>query len=358
LPPFDLADSSTFQKMRLVWTVEAGGAASAEISLRETDISTVWTPPHRLLVNGPVDFGGEITQLAFDGPPAERQKIGYTASGLGHQHRLDLRVVRHDFVVNDTVDVIVEALLSEAQDNQFNGKMGFQFGNTIGTFAAKRRGYCVGVKIGDAIRELAQIGRGFDWEIDAQGYLNMWGPKRGVDSGLTLQPEQVEGWAVTLDTSDMLTNVTAIADPSDPFGPKYRMSTTATAIDFGRREDTIDTHIIALSQKNPDWEQELLDAGHGLLKERGGGHITLQTHWFSDRAPWEFGAVWLQDSITAILPDYFGGNTLMRCTDAAVTLDPMPTRPGGLAPIYFVEMGFDGLIRDEDMIDGDPDQVI
>lgn len=358
MPPFDLVDSATFQKMRLVWTVEAGGAASAEIDLRLTDISTVWTPPHRLYVAGPMDWGGEISQLAFEGPPSERMQIGYKASGLGHNHRLDQRVVRHDFVVNDTVDVHVEALLSEAQDNQFNGDMGFHFGNPVGTFASKRRGYCVGVNIGDAIRELAQVKRGFDWEIDALGYLNLWGPERGTDTGLTISPSMVTNWGVTYDTSEMLTNATAIADSSDPFGPKYRMSRTAKADTFGRREDTIDTQIIALNQKNPDWEQELYDAGDALLKERGGALVNLTISYLSDRAPWDLGAVWLQDTVSAELDDFFGGTQDMRCISVAVTLDPMPTRPGGLAPIYFVDMEFDAVVRDDDIIQGDPDQEL
>ncbi len=353
--PVDFDTGQAFKSMRLVWSVEAGGAASAEIDILESQIGTIWTPPHRFVVNGPMDWGGEITNLARSGAPGE---ITYKASALGHYHRLDKRIVRHDFVVNDAANVHVEALLSEAQDNQFNGDMGFTFGSATGTFPSRERAYCVGANIGDCIKELAAVGRGFDWELDAQGYLNMYGPSRGVDTGFTLADTDTHSWELELDTSELLTNVTALAHPSDPYGPKYRMSRTAMADNYGRREDTIETDVVALNEENPDWEQELYDAGHGLLKEMGGGLINLRTIWLSNNAPWNLGDVWLQDTVELVLPDFFGGNTFARCTDVTVTLDPMPTRPGGLAPIYWVEMGWDALVTDLDVEDGDPDQEL
>ena len=351
----DLSDAA-FRMMRLVWTVDMGGSASAEIDLREDQVSAAWAPGfHRLIVRGPRDWAGDITQLSRSGSPDGEYKIGYKASALGLVHRLDYRIVRHDLTVNDEAAVIVEALLSEAQDNQFNGNMGFTFGTVVGTTVTRRRNYCVGVGIGDAIRELAEVGRGFDWEIDPDGQLNIWNNTRGIDTGKTLAETDVQRWDIELDTSELLTNVTAIADPSDPFGPKYRMSRTAMADDYGRREVSIDTDVIAHNDDNPNWEDELYDAGRALLKVGGGGFLRLRAMWLSDRAPWPIGDVWLQDWVTVTLPAYFGGNTLMRCTDVAVTLEPMPPR-GVDAPIYFVEYGFDALVTDLDITDGDPDQ--
>ncbi len=353
MPGFDVVDIPRFKSAKLAWTVEAGGAASAEIDIRMDDISTVWTPPHRLLVTGPMDWGGEVSNLHRSGPPGD---LSYVATAVGHTARLDKRIVRHVYEVNDTVDIHVEALLSELQDNQFNGDMGFTFGSTTGTFVSKLKAYCFGVNAGDAIRELAAQGRGFDWEIDAQGFLNMWSPTRGVDTGLTFADSDTHDWDIEFDSSDMVTTVTAFANNSDPYGPKHTLVRNLTADDFGRRETTIDTDVIALDEKNPNWEQDLEDAGRGLLKEIGGAQIRLNTTWLSDRAPWDLGAVWLQDTATATLPDFFGGDRLMRCTDVTVTLDPMPPRAGGTeAPIYWVQMGWDALIHDADMIDGDPD---
>lgn len=357
MSPFELS-GAPFKSARLVWSVDMNGAATAEFDLLESQLAG-WSPPSRIHVTGPRDWGGEVTRIERSGPPDERGKVGWKASCLGHPHRLDYRVVRHDLVVNDEAAVIVEALLSEAQDNQFNGDMGFQMGTVSGTTVTRRKTYCVGVVIGDAIRELASIGRGFDWEIDADGNLNIWNRTRGVDTTLSLSENDCHDWQVSLDTSELLTNVTAIADPSDPFGPKFRMSRTARAVDYGRREVSIDTDIIALNQENPDWEQDLYDVGGGLLKVQGGGFLTLRTVWLSNNAPWNFGDVWLQDRVTVDLPAVLGGPASMRCTDIAVTLEPMPPREGGdSAPIYWVEMGWDALVRDLDVTDGDPDQDI
>lgn len=348
--------SLTFQTLKMVWSADNNGPASFEAELRESDVAG-WVPGTRIVVNGPRDWGGEVTFLGRSGPPSNRGKVGFKASGLGLAYRLDYRIVRHDLEVHDTADVIVAALLSEAQDNQFNGDMGFQMGSVSGTLPRRLRGYCVGVGIGDAIRELASLDRGFDWELDANGDLNIWNRTRGIDTTYVLREEDTSDWDVQLDTSELLTNVTAIADPSDPYGPKFRMSRTARADDYGRHDVAIDTDVIATPAENPDWEDELYDAGRAVLKVGGGGLLRLHTMWLSDRAPWNFGDVWLQDRVTAELPDYFGGNQLVRCTDVTVTLERMPPR-GASAPIYFVEMGWDALVRDIDVTDGDPDQEV
>lgn len=351
MPPFD---TLPFQTLRMVWSVDMNGSASVEASLTADQVVD-WAVGTRITVAGPRDWGGEVTRLERAGPPGEGEKVGFRASGLGLSHRLDYRIVRHDLVVNDTADVIVEALLSEAQDNQFNGDMGFVMGTVSGTLVTRRRGYCVGVVIGDAIRELASLDRGFDWEVDADGSVNLWNRTRGVDTGLTLAETQTSDWNVVLDTSELLTNVTAIADPSDPFGPKFRMSRTAMANVYGRRDVSIDTDIIATTAENPDWEDELYDAGRAVLRSGGGGHLQLRTMWVSSKAPWDFGDVWLQDTVTVTLPAFFGGDTLMRCTDITVTLEPMPTR-GVDAPVYWVEMGWDALVTDLQITDGETDE--
>ena len=134
------------------------------------------------------------------------------------------------------------------------------------------------------------------------------------------------------------------------------MSKTTMADEYGRREEAIDTDVVADGELNPDWEDELHDAGHALLKERGGGLLHLKTIWLSDNAPWELGDVWLQDTVLGDFPEFFGGTTRIRCTDVTVTIDPMPPRNAGTeAPIYWVEMGWDALIADLDVEDGDPD---
>lgn len=350
---FEVSDIQRFKSMRLTWTVEAGGSATAEIDMRPDDTSTTWTPPHRILINGPMDWGGELSNLHRSGPPGE---IDYKLTAVGHYARLDKRIVRHVFEVNDTLDVHVRALLEELQLNQFNGDMGFTFGNAHGTFPTRLKAYCFGLNAGDAIRELASYGDGFDWNVDPQGYLNMWGPSRGTATGLTFSDSDCHDWDIEFDSSEMITTVTVFADNSDPYGPKHTLVRNLTADNFGRRETVLNTDIISLDDKNPNWLSDLEQAGRGVLKELGGAQITLKTTWLSHEAPWPLGAVWLQDTAIATLPDFFGGNREVRCTDITVTVDPMPPRNMGTeAPIYFVEMGWDALVHDADMLNGDPD---
>lgn len=354
--------NASFRKMRLVWTAE--GPGSAEIDLRETDVladQSAWTPGlHRVIVRGERDFAGDLTRLVRTGGPGE-SKVGYKASALGLASRLDLRVVRHAFVVNDEAAIIVEALLNEAQNNQFNGNMGMQIGTVTGTTVSRRRSYCVGVKIGDAIAELASIKRGFDWEIDADGNLNIWDDTRGVDTGLWLHENQTENFEIEMDTSELLTNVTALADPSDPWGPKSRMANVLSGAGvffahiYGRREVTIDTDIVADNDKNPDWEQELFDAGRAVLATNLGGHLRVRARWNSADAPWSLQDVWLQDQVTLELPEWCGGPRLCRVTDVTVTIEAMPPR-GDAPPIYWIEYGFDALVRELDLQDNVGDE--
>ena len=358
---------TSFSSGRWNWTLESPGGGSAEVNLRWDQIVDGWATPKALVIRGERDWGGEVTRVEHGGDPND-EKVEWTVSGLGFNTRLDKRIVRHDLVVNDEAAIIVEALLSEAQENQFNGNMNFTMGDVIGTTVSRRRGYCVGVNIGGAIKELASIRRGFSWEVDADRRLNIWNNTRGVETGRVLTREMCNEFHVVLDTSELLTNVTAIASASDPYGPKYRMSHLAsagpanyTANDYGRRETSIDTDIIALNQKNPDWEQELYDAGRAILRVQGGGMLTLHTKWNSTIAPWSMADVWLEDIVTVEFSDedadIFGTSVDMRVTMVTVTVEPMPpTQQGTGPPVYWIEYDFDALIRDLDMEDGDPDQ--
>ena len=354
----------SFRKARFNWTLENQGGGTVEIDLTEEQAAG-FTQPQRLIIRGERDWAGEILNLKRSGKPNEiglpGSTVGWTASGIGLFHRLDYRIVRHDLAINDTADVIVEALLSEAQDNQFNGGMGMQMGSVSGTPYSRNRSYCVGVNIGDAIRELADQGRGFDHEIDADGNLNIWYGSRGVDTGRTLSETQCQSFDIELDTSELLTQVTAIADPSDPFGPRFHMSNIFEnghflAFFYGRREVAIDTDIIANTHNNPDWEDELRAAGHGLLKQYRGGALTLHAMWTSNKAPWSMGDVWLGDIVSVELPDVFGGTQDMRVTDVTVTLEAMPPR-GAQPPVYWIEYNFDALVTDLAVIDEDLDEA-
>ena len=108
-------------------------------------------------------------------------------------------------------------------------------------------------------------------------------------------------------------------------------------------------------RENPDWEDELYDAGHALLKERGGGLLHLQ-----DRRGCRTtrrGSLGTCGCRTRswCFPTSSVGHTcpLHRCHGHA--RPDAAAQHGTEAPIYWVEMGWDALITDLDVEDGDPD---
>lgn len=319
---------ATFAGLRASWTADGPGAM--EVDLRPTDINDSWTPgAHQIVLNwggGPV-FAGTLERLEQSGPPED---VRFTASALGLAARLDYRIVRHEFEIRDHVDVMVSELLTEAQ-TQFNGDMGFTMGTVSGTTANRLRNYCFGVNIGDAIRELAQVGNGFDWEVDANAALNIWQNTRGVHTGKTVQDSDTNSWAVTADTGDTLTNVSSIGSQEQPFGPIHRLSYSPGLSNvYGRRE-------VAIDVDSTD-EMELFDSGDAELSTRAGARMQVQTMWIDDRGPWQFGEVWLQDIVSVVLPTYFGGTQDMRCTEISLSLEP--------GTHYFVEHTFEALCVD------------
>lgn len=349
-----------FQAARFTWSVENQGGGSCEIALADTQLTSDWSQPKRIVATGERGWAGDLTRVERGGPPSQvgrTGKAGWVASGLGLYHRLDYRLVRHIYEINDTLDVIVESLLDEIQVNQFNGDMGFSLGTVTGTLPTRRRAYCFGVRVGDAIRELMAIGA--DWEIDETAALNIWDRTRGTNTGRTLTQDDCQVFDISFDTSEMLTTVSALADPSDPFGPRHNMARTALADDYGRREDIIETDIIANIDKNPNWADELIAAANGLLKVQGGGQFNLRTAWSSKNAPWTLSDVWLQDKITVDLSGTPAAAVIpspilhARLTDVTVTLETMP--PGAPATKYWVECNWDALVQDVDVIEGDPD---
>ena len=328
-----------FQAFTATWTVEGPGAI--EIDLTGSQVSTDWTAGlHRVVVNGDHGWAGYLENISQAGGPGEER---WSVKGLGLQSRLDRRLVRHNMTLNDTSDVLVEALLDEAQA-QYNGDMNFTMGTVTGTFPTRLRNYCFGVVIGDAIRELASLHRGFDWEVDENGALNLWGVTRGVDSAETLDPATITEVDIELDTVEMLTTVSAIGDPSQPFGPIHDMVRhVGNAVTYGRREIVIDV-------QSTDHD-ELIDAARAELKVGGGGVLRVHAGWWSDRGPWALGDVWLQDTAAVLLPDYLSGDQDMRCTDITVSVEPMAD-----PDLYYVEQSFDALVADIDIDDTDPDE--
>lgn len=366
---FVVAASESFESMKLTWSLENQGGGTCEIGLNSSMLASGdWAQPKRLIITGEKGWAGSLTHMDGGGRPSDvgpTLKAGWKAAGVGLYSRLDYRIVRHTFVVHDNLNVIVAALLSEVQANQFNGNMGLSMGTVHGTFPSRLRSYCFGINVGDAIRELQTL-VGFDWEIDTTGALNIWADSRGTDLSATrtLRPSDCTEFYPSFDTQEMLTTVSALADPSDPYGPKHTLARTMLADDYGRKELAIETDVIADSDKNPDWEDELYRAAHALLKTDGGGQFTLRTVWPSSKAPWTLSNVWLNDIVSVDLTGTTAANVIpspikVRLTDVTVSLEPMPPRHGAnVNPIYWTECNWQGIVQNLDITDGDPDAVV
>lgn len=334
-----VATDVVFHGARLTWDAEGFGAC--EVDLKQGQMSDVWqSGKHRLIakLDGTPKWAGMLTKLGRSGEPGGPE---WKASGLGLGVLLESRIVRFPFVITDTVDAIVSALLDEIQVTQINGDLGFSMGTATGTFATRTRSYCTGAKIAEEIRELAQKRQGFDWEVDATGAINLWTPKRGVSTGLTIGEDDTHTWDVESDTDDMLTNVTVLGDFDDPYQHRVMARKDGMTALFARHEEAIEV--------TADDDNELYDAGFAVLRARLGSMTTLTTSWLEGRGPWAFGQVWLQDEVSAELESWFGGTQDMRCSSVVATLDGNE--------LVEVEQSFDALVVDADIINDDEDVV-
>lgn len=336
-----LAASVPFHGARISWSADDAG--SIEVDLKPSQMSTAWSDGagmRRVIANldGVPVWAGFVTNVTQDGPPGD---ITYKASGLGLQSILEKRIVRFPFVITDTSANIVAALLDEIENVQVNGDMGFTMGTTLGTFPTRTRSYCTGAIISEEINALADIGRGFDWEVDAFGALNLWAQGRGSVLGVSLAiADGIHTWGVESDLADMLTNVTALGDDDQPFGPARVMARKdlMTAA-YGRHEESIAVQTTDLD--------ELYDAAFGVLRPRLGSMTRLTVGWLEGLGPFSFGDVWLQDRVTADLGPYFGNSESMKLNDITATLDG-----NSLQECEYV---FEALVNDVDIINDDED---
>lgn len=330
----NIATDVPFKTAQIRWTSDGPGAA--EIALLESQISNDWIAGlHRVVINLDATpmFSGYVNSVVRSGPPAD---LTYTVSANGLAWILDWRLIHKPqvFAAIDTPVGETAWQLIDAVQSQINGDMGFAQGATVGTTVSKDRGYCDGSNVGEEIRELASVGRGFDYEIDATGDFNVWNNSRGTDlsGSMTLTEETTNGFEVASDTSDLVTSVSAYGSAEKPWGPQRVPVKTFMADTYGRRELALDVD----STK----EDELEDTATAQVAVQGGAHNRVTANWIEGIGPWAFGAVWLQDTVSVVLESLFGGTQDMRCTDIAVSLEPTPE------DIWFVEMSFDTLITD------------
>jgi hypothetical protein len=337
-----LASGVGFKTAQIRWTSDGPGAA--EIELTDAQVSNDWIPGlHRVVIDldGIPQFAGYINRKVRTGPPGA---LAHTISANGLAWILDWRLIHKPQVfaaIDEPVGDIAWALIDAVQ-SQVNGDMGFTQGVSVGTTVSKDRGYCDGSNVGEEIRELASIGRGFDYEIDANGAFNVWNNTRGRDlsGSLTLTEGDVNGWDVEADTSDLVTSVSAYGTAEKPWGPQRVAVKTFQATTYGRREIPFD-----VDSSNED---ELEDFATAQVAIQGGAQVMVRANWIEGRGPWSLGDVWLQDKVSVVLDSHFGGTQDMRCTDITLTLEPTPPE------VWFIEQTFHAVVED---LTPDPDEV-
>jgi len=331
-----------FHALRATKSLE--GPGSMDIDLAVPHMDDYWTPGlHRVTLEGPYDWSGYITGLEQSGRPSDGG-VYWTAHCLGLGYILDWRLIRQQITFPDTTaDDIVFAILEHLQD-QYNGDMNFSPGTVNGTCDTLNEEYCFGVVAGDAIREMATEGSGFDWNVNADGELNIWAGGRGTDTGQNMNPNKVTDITVNYDTSDLVTTVSIIGSQTDPFGPIHDVVYDGAST-FGRHEIAIDV------DADNDQRPRLIKAGKAELKARRGATLNVTATWVANNdGPWEIGeGIGLGDRVDLVLDDWFQGTQTARVVDFSIELDTN-------APYdFFMEYGFQGRITDDEIEDVDPD---
>ncbi len=342
----NVATDVPFHRLRATQTIE--GPGSIEIDLSETHIDDFWQAgTHRVKLTGPLDVSGFVSGLNQSGRRSGGgDGIIYTARGLGLASVLDWRLVRHQIeYMDENASDIVFGLLDEAE-SQYNGNMGFSPGTVHGVTEVLTEGYCFGTIIGDSIRELSTKGVGFDWEVNANGELEIWAGSRGGDSGLTLDPDEVTNITIDADTASLVTTVSAIGRQPDPFGPIHDMVRDVNAADtFGRREIAIDV------DADDDERPKLIRQATAALKEKKGATLTVDAMWAHTHGPWDFVALKLGDTVDVLLPGWFYGNQEMVCVERGLELDPAAPDD------YFLNFKLAAHVTDDEIDTTDPDEV-
>jgi hypothetical protein len=333
-----VASDVPFHALRATKSID--GPGSMEVTLRDPHINDDWFPGnHRLVLSGPFDFAGFLTNLTQSGRDSEGG-ITWTASALGLAYVLDWRLIRQQisFIDQEASDIVFD-ILDHLQD-QYNGDMNFSHGAVNGTCDTITEEYCFGVIAGDAIRDLSQQGdNGFDWEINETGALHIWAGNRGTVTGLDLHPNDVTNLEIAFDTTNLVTTVSAVGSPADPFGPIHDVVRDFNAQPFwGRREIVIDV------DADEDQRPRLIRAAKQELKAQRGATLTVVATWHHNPdGPWNFPAVGLQDKVDVHLDDWFGGTQQMRCTDFSLELDPAAPDD------YFIEYGLAAQVTDSEI---------
>lgn len=314
--------SAPFKGGRITWA--ADGIGAAEFNLRTSDVdSGTWLYGRRRVVVrdglGTARFAGWLDRLErAGGPQPDPDGADYRASARGLVAGLDMAVVHGDFTeVEQPITSIMWALIDHA-NGQTHSVLNFTQGAVVGTPDSRTRDYCDGDVVGEALRALAEEG-GIDWEVTPAGVFKAWVGSRGTDltGTYTLDPTDCRDWQCTADTSEMATYVTGFGRETDgPCGdPLVIDSDTSAATTYGRRE-------VPIATEGRD-EFEVEDRTAEELRARIASRINLRTAWMEGRGPWDFGDVWVGDTVVGALGTAFGGNVNVRCIGITVTMDDL-----------------------------------
>jgi hypothetical protein len=345
-----------FAAAKIGWVLNSPGYI--EVDLLPSQVSDAVTPGnHRIMAcegGSGYDFMWQtcyLTHLSQFGPPGD---VRFRAAGVGLESIFDWRIIHNEWAARASAVEHLEFMMEDLQVLQGGGDMGFD-NDVSGTFIGGQGpllSTCLGVVAGDFIRELAgRTEAGFDWEVNIYNLppqLTIYKPDRSYDAEVSISEENCQEWSVELDTSDLLTTVTALGEKSDPWGPRHNLARTSLGDVYGRREVVIDTDHGGDGDADEIREQ-LLDAASEELSRRAGARLQVRAKFIEGRpmAPWTLnGAVWLGANVTLDLPSYLGGTQVGRCTEISVSIVPAGMNGPGTPGIEVLEYVFDTLVGD------------
>lgn len=332
-----IAGNAPFRSARVVWAADGSGALEVNLA-RPQLVTNGWVHGQRRVQvknpDGDALWEGWLTRLERSGKPSDGPDgQAFRAAGLGLGSILAKRVIVGDvsFVETNRTDV-VEALLAHMAGQAYDAT---DFtADVTGVSTSVTRYYCDGDVLQDIIDELANTSDGgFGYTFEPGGVMRIVVGGIGTDltGSYTLDETAVQDWSVTGETESVATYVMGIGDAQDdqPCGAPVQETFDALRSDYGRLE--------AVVTSDENTEGAMLAVAEEELRARMATRYNVRATWLESRAPWEFGTVWIGDTIQVDTGTEFEGVIDMRCTSVSLSFEP--GKPD--VSSEFVEMEFE-----------------
>ena len=310
-----VADPAPFASATARW--ELDGPGSLEVTLREAQASPAWLAGRRrveLRRDGVPVWGGWLLGLEASFDPDEG--ASWTARALGYAAPLERRFVLSDLVFEATPATTIAWQLVQHVQSQPDGDLGITLGTVVGTAPSLTRRYCAPVNLLEAIDELAsREPGGFDWEVDARRRLNMWVGGRGTDrrASVSFGPGDLRETRVGEDRAELATYATAVPPDEGPCSPPPLTRAGPIASGHLRQDVLVDAEDGAAAELEARADHEAKVASRSRLR--------LEGTYEEGRAPAGFASLELGDTVTARLPQVFGGDTAVRLISRGLSLE-------------------------------------